>query len=82
MELENDCENEEYTFIEEVLRKHFNDPHLVVDRVACELGSSVGDNFLSVIKRATVTGKKFSGSEDKGAIIVYLVCHSINPSCH
>lgn len=58
-------EDEDPQFIEVVLREQFRDPLLVVHKVSCVLGTSVGDNFLSIIKRATVTGTLFvSEGED------------------
>lgn len=70
-----ECENEDSNFIQEVLRRHFKDPRLVVDRVKCELGSAIGYNFMSVIKRATVSGK-FSGTDNvqRGDSFVHRMC--------
>lgn len=57
-------EEEDPQFIEGVLRRKFRDPFLVVHKVSCVLGTSVGDNFLSIIKRATVTGTLIVSSSD------------------
>lgn len=51
-----ECASEKCEFIQEILRDSFKDPLLVVDQVSCRFACSFGDNFMSVIKRATVTG--------------------------
>lgn len=51
-----ECASEQCEFIQEILRDSFKDPLLVVDQVSCRFACSFGDNFMSVIKRTTVTG--------------------------
>lgn len=57
---------EDPKFIERILRREFKDPELVVDSVSVDIGSEVVQNFLSALKRATVTGK-YGGANGKGA---------------
>lgn len=58
---------EDSQFIEKILRREMKDPQLVVDDVVMDYGSEKGGNFLSMLKRATVTGKWKFGADNKGA---------------
>lgn len=63
-----ECSLDESEFIEELLRSYFNDPGLVVNKVSCVLACAVGENFLSIIKRATVSGTSGqNGAAERGA---------------
>lgn len=48
--------NEDPKFIEKILREVESDPCLTVNSVDCVLGSSLGDNYMSLVKRAFVRG--------------------------
>ena len=43
--------------MQKVLRRHLNDPLLLVDHVSSEAACPVGTNFLSEIQRVTVSGR-------------------------
>ncbi|GAB0091880.1 uncharacterized protein DMENIID0001_067710 [Sergentomyia squamirostris] len=51
-------ESENEVFMEKVLQNCENDLTIKIDRVECEAGSRQGDNYMSLIKRATVYGKR------------------------
>lgn len=50
------CEEEDPRLLEWLLRQSLGNPSLVVLKVSCAAATSVGDNFLSVVKRVTVSG--------------------------
>ena len=49
--------DEDPRFLEKVLREFLGDPLLVVEKVKCELATSAGSNFMSIVKRAEVSGQ-------------------------
>ncbi|XP_055715144.1 uncharacterized protein LOC129809353 [Phlebotomus papatasi] len=55
---EDSGENENVAFIEKVLQSCENDLSIKIDSVECEPGSRQGDNYMSLIKRAAVQGKR------------------------
>lgn len=57
---------EELSCVEKLLKLAENDTHLTVDSIECLPGSQQGDNYMSIIKRILVRGKRRTRTSKKG----------------
>ncbi|XP_055549442.1 uncharacterized oxidoreductase dhs-27 [Wyeomyia smithii] len=55
---EEECAQERRESVEKLLKLSENDVHLTVDSIECLPGSQQGDNYMSIIKRILVRGKR------------------------
>lgn len=66
---------EQLDSVEKLLKQVKNDTHLSVDSIECVPGSQQGDNYMSIIKRILVRGKRrMCNGKSKGKCECVCLC--------